>query len=37
MTSGDPALAQASAHCGLIGFFKPLVKAQAESRTYHLQ
>jgi hypothetical protein len=33
MTSGDPAFAQAVAHCALIGFFKPLVNAQAESRT----
>src|SRR5436190_11302905 len=34
ITSGDPAFAQAVAHSPLMGFFSPLVKAQAESRTY---
>src|ERR1700746_1677425 len=36
MTSGDPALAQAWAHWGLIGFFRSLVNAHAESSTYPL-
>src|SRR5262245_5815000 len=31
ITSGDPAFAQAFAHCGLIGFSSFLVNAQAES------
>jgi hypothetical protein len=33
ITKGEPALAHAVAHSALIGFFRPLVKAQAESRT----
>src|SRR3954453_5328665 len=33
-TSGDPPLAQARAHWLLIGFDRPFVKAQAESRTH---
>src|SRR5205823_474248 len=34
ITSGEPALAQASAQSRLTGFFRFLVNAQAESRTY---
>jgi hypothetical protein len=34
ITSGEPAFAQATAHSGLVGFLRFLVKAQAESRTY---
>jgi len=33
ITNGDPALAHATAHSALIGFFRPLVNAQAESST----
>src|ERR1039457_2479794 len=36
ITNGEPAFAQAVAHSALIGFFSPLVNAQAESRTYPL-
>jgi hypothetical protein len=33
ITSGEPALAQAVAHWALMGFFKLLVNAHAESST----
>src|ERR1035441_419468 len=36
ITKGEPAFAQAVAHSALIGFFRPLVNAHAESRTYPL-
>src|SRR5678816_106319 len=36
ITSGEPPLAQALAQSRLMGFSRPLVKAQAESRTYPL-